>query len=72
LLEYPGTALPLACWTFLAAAVASAVAAVALPILRPNWSWLRWTTAAAALALYGVFAVTLYAFGLLGFSGWVA
>ncbi|HEX4292859.1 MAG TPA: serine hydrolase domain-containing protein [Rhizomicrobium sp.] len=70
LLDYPGTALPLACWSFLAAAITSALAAVTLLVLRPTWAWLRWTTAAATLALYGVFAATLYDFGLLGFSGW--
>jgi CubicO group peptidase (beta-lactamase class C family) len=70
LLHYPGTALPLACWTFLAAAAASAVAALALLLLRPHWSAMRWTTATVTLALYAIFSVTLYDFGMLGFSGW--
>jgi hypothetical protein len=69
---YPGKLLPIALWALLGAALATPTAVVvALGPLRPKgWSWWRWTRQWAALAIFAALALTLAAWGFLGYSGW--
>jgi CubicO group peptidase (beta-lactamase class C family) len=72
---YPGTLLPVGLWALAAAALATPVAAVlAVGPLRPRgqrgWSGWRWFREGAAIVVFGVLAVTLWSWGLLGYSGW--
>jgi CubicO group peptidase (beta-lactamase class C family) len=71
LFDYPGQLFPIACWLLAAAAAATPIALLAaLTIARPkDWSWLRWVRAGACIAVFGALAVTLWDWGLLGFSG---
>jgi len=70
--SYPGPVLPVALWALAVAAVATPLASLAvLGPLRPrSWRGWRWSRQAATLAVFAVLAVTLYAWGLLGYSGW--
>jgi hypothetical protein len=70
--DYPGRLLPIALWALLVAALVTPVAAVvAFWPLRPrDWSWWRWTKQGAALAIFAALALTLNAWGFLGYSGW--
>jgi hypothetical protein len=69
---YPGGLFPIACWGLFAATLATPIAAViALGPLRPaGWSWWRWTQQGAALIVFASLGATLFAWGLLGYSGW--
>ncbi len=68
---YPGPLLPLACWLFLAATIATAIAIVAIVIARPrDWPGLRWAGVIVTLPVFAICAVTLLQMGLLGYSGW--
>ena len=71
LFGYPGPLFPIACWMLAVAAIATPVAlALALPVWRPtDWSWLRWARAAAAVALFATLSISLWDWGLLGYSG---
>jgi hypothetical protein len=64
--------LPIACWLFLIAALATVAIAVLLVTLRrpSGWRWIRWSGAAATLGVFAVFSLTLLSFGLLGFWTW--
>jgi CubicO group peptidase (beta-lactamase class C family) len=69
--DYPGRLFPAACWALLFAAVAAPIAAIlALGPARPKWGWWRWTKQVSAMAIFGALAVTLLAWGFLGYSGW--
>jgi CubicO group peptidase (beta-lactamase class C family) len=71
LMQYPGKVFPAACWLFAAAALTTAVLTVAVLAARPRtWSWRRWAGVGASYLIFGVCAVTLGYWGLLGFSGW--
>ena len=67
---YPGL-LPLACWALAASALATPIAlALALLVWRPaDWSRLRWARAGAAIAVFAALSVSLWDWGLLGYSG---
>ena len=69
---YPGVWLPVGLWALLAAALATPVAGVtAMVALRPTgWSVWRWLRQSAALAVFAALAVTLWTWGMLGYSGW--
>jgi len=72
LLNYPGKLFPIACWLLLAAALATLIALFAvLFLMRPkDWPWPRWLGFGVTYTIFVVFGVTLFQFGLLGFSGW--
>ncbi len=71
LFGYPGQIFPIACWMLAGAAAATVLAVLlALTLARPkDWSWLRWTRAGAAIAVFAALSVTLWDWRLLGFSG---
>jgi len=71
LFGYPGTLFPIACWLLAGAAAATVVSLLlALTLARPkDWSWLRWTRAGAGVAVFAALSVTLWDWGMLGFSG---
>jgi CubicO group peptidase (beta-lactamase class C family) len=72
LFDYPGKLFPLACSAMFAAAVATPLAAaLAFGPLRPKgWGWWRWTREGATLAILVCLALTLYNWGVLGYTGW--
>jgi hypothetical protein len=59
--SFPGPLLP-----------ATALAAIAVigPLRPAGWRAWRWTREAAVLAIFAALSATLYAWGLLGYSGW--
>ncbi|MGD0144956.1 MAG: serine hydrolase domain-containing protein, partial [Rhizomicrobium sp.] len=68
---YPGPFLPFACWLFLAATIATAVAIVAILATRPrDWPGLRWMGVIVTVPVFAICAVTMLHMGLLGYSGW--
>jgi len=69
--DYPGPFLPLACWVFLAAAVATVFAFIVILAIRPrDWPGLRWAGVIVTLAVFAICAATLLHLGMLGYSGW--
>jgi CubicO group peptidase (beta-lactamase class C family) len=70
--NYPGPLLPAALWLLALAAAATPVAGLAIlgPMRPRNWRAWRWSRQAATLAVFAAAAVTLYGWGLLGYSGW--
>jgi CubicO group peptidase (beta-lactamase class C family) len=71
-LTYPGTLLPVACWTLLAAAVATPVASLLVlwPARPRGWGAWRWTRQVCAMSAFLALAALLWRHGLLGYSGW--
>ncbi len=69
---YPGPLLPAGGWALLAAAAATPAAAllVLFPVRPKGWSAWRWIRQAWVLTVFTAFAATLYAWGMLGYSGW--
>ena len=69
---YPGPLLPVGLWALAVAALATPLAALAVvgPLRARTWRAWRWSRQAATLAVFLVLAATLYAWGLLGYSGW--
>ena len=70
--NYPGPLLPVGLWALVVAAIATPLAGLTvLGPLRPrSWRAWRWSREAATLAVFSILAVTLYAWGLLGYFGW--
>jgi hypothetical protein len=70
--SYPGPLLPVGLWALAVAAIATPLAAVAVigPLRPRGWRTWRWTREAAVLALFAALSVTLYTWGLLGYSDW--
>jgi CubicO group peptidase (beta-lactamase class C family) len=67
---YPGELYPLACWALLFAAVATPLAAIVAlgPWRQTGWGRLRWLRQGLTLVIFAALVVTLYDWGLLGFS----
>jgi CubicO group peptidase (beta-lactamase class C family) len=70
--SYPGTVLPMACWLLLVAAIASFIAPAFIwfPTRPRDWSVFRWFRVGFVIAVFIVLSITLWRFGLLGYSGW--
>ena len=71
-LTYPGTVFPIGCWALMVAAVATPVAGllVVFPARPRGWGAWRWTRQVVAMAVFLATGVTLFQWGLLGYSGW--
>jgi CubicO group peptidase (beta-lactamase class C family) len=71
LFGYPGPLFPIACWMLAVAAIATPVAlSLALLVWRPtDWLWPRWARAGAAVAVFATLSISLWDWGLLGYSG---
>ena len=69
---YPGVLYPAACWSLLAAALATPLAAaLAFGPLRPaDWSRWLWFRGAATLIIFAGLGLTLLDWGLLGYHDW--
>jgi CubicO group peptidase (beta-lactamase class C family) len=69
---YPGKLFPIACWLFLAATLATPIAAIFVfgPLRPKQWSGWQRIQQCATFGAFAALCMTLYAWGLLGFSGW--